>query len=247
MATMLHDGNTPFSGSDNVEHILSKDLLELSFKDRNDIQEEIHGVHCIAPKETPELIHSSLNELALALGSDDILPAHPKRGYKKGLEIQQRLQMETANKQLYVFGDDFRLRFLRLELFDVKKAARRILVFLDLLLDIFGSYALERPIRLSDFSEQEIEFVKRGFIQFMPFRDRSGRRIISYLPNDGYDFFTPLAKVTFSLILLRATDIGNRTTTSDSLKFCVLPFLQFMHHSSNLGQVILLHFMDGRT
>ena len=220
MATSIHDGNAPFSGSDDVEHIiLSKDLLELSFKDRNDIQEEIHGVHCIAPKENPELMHKSLIELAWELDNDNIVPAHPKRGYKKGLEIQQRLQTERANKQLYVFGDDFRLRFLRVELFDVKKAARRILVFLDLLLDLFGDYALERPIRLSDFSEQEIEFVKRGFIQFMPFRDRSGRRIVSYLPNHGYDCFPALTKVTFSLMFLKATNIGNRTTTTDSLPF----------------------------
>ncbi len=232
MATSIHDGNAPFSGSDDVEHTLSKDLLELSFKDRNDIQEEIHGVHCIAPKQTPELMHKSLNELALALGSDDIVPAHPKRGYKKGLEIQQRLQTERANKQLYVFGDDFRLRFLRLELFDVKKAARRILVFLDLLLDLFGAYALERPIRLSDFSEQEIEFVKRGFFQFMPFRDRSGRRIVSFLPNDGYDFFPALAKVSFSLMLLKATDIGNRTKTFDSLTHFLNIVYAFSHFSN---------------
>lgn len=232
MATSIHDGNAPFSGSDDVEHTLSKDLLELSFKDRNDIQEEIHGVHCIAPKQTPELMHKSLNELALALDSDDIVPAHPKRGYKKGLEIQQRLQTERANKQLYVFGDDFRLRFLRLELFDVKKAARRILVFLDLLLDLFGAYALERPIRLSDFSEQEIEFVKRGFFQFMPFRDRSGRRIVSFLPNDGYDFFPALAKVSFSLMLLKATDIGNRTKTFDSLTHFLNIVYAFSHFSN---------------
>ncbi len=200
MATIIggsDDGQGPFNSDDNVGNILSKELLELSFKDRNDIQEEIHGVHCIAPKETPEFIDRSLSELALALESEDFLPTHPKRAYRRSIEIQEGLKTETGNKSLYIHEDDFRLRFLRFELFDINKAARRIMIVLDLLVQFFGEYALERPIRLNDFSEEEIEYIKRGYIQFMPFRDRSGRRILSILPNDGWDFFPAITKVRF--------------------------------------------------
>ena len=51
-------------------------------------------------------------------------------------------------------SDDFRLMYLRSELFDVKKAADRIVKALDFLLEFWGEYALKRKIRLSDFTKK---------------------------------------------------------------------------------------------
>ena len=56
-------------------------------------------------------------------------------------------------------GSDFRLRFLRSELFDAAKAAKKIVGFLDLLLEYYGEFALRRPIRLSDLGKEATEKV----------------------------------------------------------------------------------------
>ena len=62
-----------------VDNLLSKELLQLSLKDRTAIQEEIHGVKCLAPEETPELLEASLIELAMALKNDDLIPPRKKQ------------------------------------------------------------------------------------------------------------------------------------------------------------------------
>ena len=43
-----------------VDNMLSKELNQLSVKDRNALVEEIHGVRSLAPEETPELIATRL-------------------------------------------------------------------------------------------------------------------------------------------------------------------------------------------
>ena len=63
-----------------VDTLLSNELMRLSISDRNAIQEEIHGVRCLAPEETPELLQSSLCQLALEL--DRNLPSEITRALK---------------------------------------------------------------------------------------------------------------------------------------------------------------------
>jgi len=151
-----------------VDSLLSKELLELSLKDRTAIQEEIHGVKCLAPEETPELLEASLLELDLALENDDLIPPFKKQAYRRSQKL----------RKTHVNDKSFRLRFLRMTLFDVEKAAEKIVNFLDISLDLFGGFALERAIRLSDFDNRELKYLREGEIQLLPFRDRSGRRIL---------------------------------------------------------------------
>lgn len=158
------------------EDVLSKELLQLSVKDRNHIQEETHGVRCMAVEETPRLVEDSLSKLVIEL--DENIPNAQKRAY---LLSQQR----PASKA-FVNSRDFRMRFLRCELFDYKLAAERVVRVCDSLLNLFGWYALERPVRLSDFSNAELKVIRKGRIQPLPFRDRSGRRITVLFP--GGDF-----------------------------------------------------------
>jgi hypothetical protein len=44
----------------------------------------------------------------------------------------------------------------RCELPDVKTASKRLVQVFDFLLEIYGQYALERKIKLSDFTEENI-------------------------------------------------------------------------------------------
>jgi hypothetical protein len=153
-----------------VDELLSKQLRQLSFQDRQLINEEIHGVVCVCPEETPEMIHTSLEELSMALAT---IPT------KVGYDTAQTLFGNSS----YVNTNDFRLRFLRTELFDTKKAAIRLVKFLDLALEYYGVEALRRPIKLSDLAKDEMESLRAGNHQILPFRDRSGRKVVAIVNN----------------------------------------------------------------
>ena len=45
--------------------------------------------------------------------------------------------------------------YSRCELLDVKMASKRLVQVLDFLLEIYGQYALERKIELSDFTKEK--------------------------------------------------------------------------------------------
>ena len=182
-----------------VNEILSKELFHLSMKDRNDIQEEIHGVHCLAPIETPQMIEESLKDLSNILKDDKLIPVSEKYAYllsqqqdlietvesESGTKIKTESGKKTPKtpesgskpkpksksaipipiiKETYVNDINFRLRFLRCELFNVLKAAKRIVYFLNLVLELFGKYALVRPIRLSDFTKEEQKDFRKGYV-----------------------------------------------------------------------------------
>jgi hypothetical protein len=170
--------------TNDFEKILSNEMNNCTIKDRSEIQEEIHGVHCMAPDETPELLTKSLIQLSIELDNDDHIPQDEKRAYILSRRLQQEQEHELNIS--YVNSIEFRVMYLRSELFDVKKAARRIVESLDFLLEHFGEYALKRKIKLSDFTKKELKIMRKGFIQLMPSRDRGGRRIVFAFP--GYTF-----------------------------------------------------------
>jgi hypothetical protein len=180
----LQDGTRPtslLSSTDprEVNALFENEIKKFSVEERNRIQEELHGVWSPAQDETLELIQVSLHKFATELRS---LPPLEKQAYLKAQTIsQQRL------RPFYCDHPDVYIRFLRAELWDAKKAAKRMAMFLDLLLDYFGVGALQRPIQISDFSDDELKAIKTsGEIQLLPARDRSGRRILAMVSNMGY-------------------------------------------------------------
>ena len=177
-----------------VENLLTQELLQLSFKDRTDNQEEIHGVKCLAPKETPELIelslyclvveleqqtsHSSTTTASISAGS-----AAPVETYKQAYVLSQSFQ-EGRN---FVNSRDFQLRFLRLEFFDSKKAAVRIMKFLFAAHALFGCIALWRPIQLEDFTSHERKDFRKARYQLLPQRAHgTGRLVMCAIPDETY-------------------------------------------------------------
>lgn len=151
--------------------------MELSLQARNDIQEEIHGVKCLAPQETPELLERSLFELDADL-NHIILTSSDET-------TNALLLARNHGNRTHTNSDDFRLRFLRCELFDVQKAAHRICEYLHRIRSFFGDFALEREVYLhKDFSREELREFRKGCLQLLPFRDRSGRRILVIFPGE---------------------------------------------------------------
>ncbi len=155
-----------------VDQRLSLSLMRLKFEDRNEIGEEIHGVRSFARDETPKLINESLRKMNFQL---ECIISSPNRDYKHAFEIARCLP------KTFVRDHDFRLRFLRSELFDPAKAAERMIAYLDYVLLLFGVHALSEPLNLNLFNEEESTALRDGVIQLLPFRDRGGRRILVFL------------------------------------------------------------------
>ena len=158
-----------------IDKYITENIMKLSLEDRSRVSEEINGVYCMAPEETPEMIQHSLQQLEIELGS---IPYKKKVAYQRSQSLaaasaaatstaaaaQKRSSTETKKKKVvpFVNSDNFRLRFLRAELFDIKDAAQRMVKYLDFVLELFGPYALERPIELRDFNKQEIKWFQLG-------------------------------------------------------------------------------------
>jgi hypothetical protein len=103
-------------------------------------------VKCLAIDETPVFIEKSIHELQIEI--DNNIPDVGKTAY-----LHSQL---TVKGRTFVNSKEFRLRFLRFELFDIQKSAIRMVKWLEESYSLFGSVALERPIRLStDFSSHE--------------------------------------------------------------------------------------------
>ena len=205
-----------------IDNLLWKDLHNLSLQDRNAVIEEIHGVQTIAPKETPAMVSSALREFAMHI---EHMPYEQKTAYLRSQELYPNS---------YINDSDFRLRFLRCELFDASKAATRMVDFLDMVADLFGDYVLKRPIQITDFSWEEMQCLRRGYFQLLPYRDRSGRRIFATVggmatdfpltirvsKDDAYVFF-------FSFFVLLLTFISSRIQTHSNTQFKILIYLLF--------------------
>jgi len=173
-----------------IDAILTKEILQLNSSDRNNIYEEIHGVRCMAPEESPQLLQTALEELDAELAK---IPESEKRAFSYASGISSNSCSTDRSTPNYVDTDEFRLRFLRCELFNAQKAARRLVSYLDLITNTLpfekaGLEVLKRPIMLSDFSEPEQIIIRKGHLQLLPFRDRSGRRVLAGVASLGISF-----------------------------------------------------------
>jgi hypothetical protein len=164
-----------------VDSFLATELNKLSFLNRENINEEIHGVRCLCPEETPQMLEAALEQLSLELAD---IPCSEKQAFLQS----QRLFPNNR----YVNDHHFRLTFLRCELFDARKAARRLVRHLDFVFEIFGNKTeiLGRPIRLTDLAPKSLKLLRSGCLQLLPVRDSSGRRV----------FFTCAFKTPYDVI-----------------------------------------------
>jgi hypothetical protein len=221
-----------------VEDSLSKELLKLSFSERNATEEEIHGVGgsflaLDLQEETTELLVQSLLEF-----DKEIMTIKYKRKYKQkqnddsGDDVLRNVESisssldettiikitssttsattKTPPTLCYVNDPNVRLRFLRCDLFNTKKAVKRFINFLEFTKEIFGDFVAERPIQVSDFCSKkgELRALKNSRMQYLPFRDRSGRRILTCVQQAGYESDTILRyKILMYLDWIASEDI----------------------------------------
>jgi len=193
-----------------VDQILSRELQNLDVQDRESINEEVHGVRCLAPTETIEMLNASLMKLSQELDLISDKPAY-ERSQQLGLaNTRNNNNNAGAGAALhggggtYVNTVNFRLKFLRCELFDAKKAAARLVTFLDLIWYLFGKEELLlRPLRITDLDKKEMAILKTGNFQLLPYRDRSGRRVFTVVSDLSlhHDFQMTVCKVLFCVVV----------------------------------------------
>lgn len=184
---------TPSAVSQFSQNMVAKDLYGISWQEREQAQNEIHGVidqidetptfvsGCLAKMEEhtqsklPRFKSSYVNRYRVRpnssssscsdVGSAVIPPSsHP---------YERAILQDTA----YVQSDRFRLAFLRTERFNPEKAAERLFLYFEEKEYLFGAEYLARDIRLKDLDDDTISRVEGGFLQVFPARDVTGRII----------------------------------------------------------------------
>jgi hypothetical protein len=147
--------------------ILAQELNRLSFVDRTNVQEEIHGVHSLMPEETSKMIEKALLDFSHQIR---LFPPEKTAAYQQALSLNSQ----------YVYDRDFRLKFIRADLYNIPMAVERFMAYLDVMVEHFGNDGLIRQILQSDLTRLEFEVMRKGGFQVLSSRDRAGRLVIVY-------------------------------------------------------------------
>jgi CRAL/TRIO, N-terminal domain len=145
-----------------VDSLMAQQMMQMSMKEREEVYCDLHGVPDEV-NETPELIIQAINDM-----KHELSKIHNATAYQQAL----------AQDRKYVHSQEFLLRFLRAERFDVERAAIRLVNFYSLKLQAFGLEKLTKDIFQEDLTETERNGMYESMTYDLPFRDRAGRAII---------------------------------------------------------------------
>lgn len=161
---------------------ISNALNGMSLKERDMLYQQIHGVEEIV-NETPEFVAERLN------GMQNEIDRLTKSSLT-GLPTQAYLLAKSQNAS-FVSSKKILLKFLRVDRFDVRKAARRLIRYFDWKMVLFGKEKLCKDITYADLHKEDIKDLKKGFVQRLPERDQAGRAVYFIL---GCDHVYPSAE-----------------------------------------------------
>lgn len=146
--------------SSRVDSLIAKQMSKLSMDEREKAYFDIHGITNVI-EETPQMIEQSIQAL------DDQLTR-----LKEATAYDQALSQNPS----YVENYSFRLKFLRADRFDAKKAALRLARHFEAKLDLFGPSKLVQDITQQDLQEGDMDGLV-CFIGHLPVRDSVGRLV----------------------------------------------------------------------
>ena len=162
-------------------------------------------------EKSPELLKESFVQLQIELDKlqpDSLAYNKCQKLYVDGDNYE--VDNKKSRRKSYINTDEFRMIFLRYELFDTIKAARRLVNFVELMYELYGDVGLQRRIRLDDLSELEFKVLKLGQLQILPGRDRAGRRsfIFIYMGYDEIEYTVQQRlRISFYIQMSLANDI----------------------------------------
>jgi hypothetical protein len=166
-----------------VDQLATKELNELSAREREQTYYDIHGISEKTNEENPEFIVQRLAQLQIVL--DRKIPN--KEAYDIALKISPN----------YVNNRSFRLKFLRSDDFDPFQAAKRLARHFDYKLELFGKELLCKDIEQDDLDEGSLKCLYSGWMQKLPLRDTSGRLVTVAFPRiEGCSDVSNLQKVS---------------------------------------------------
>lgn len=179
---------------DEVERLLARSMTTLSMQDRERAMEDLHGVraHSTVSTASSASAAASNDPAATPVSSATILTtsnsidelANDQRLTEMEVLLQQnsneayRLAMTQSPE--YVKDSRFRLSFLNTFQTAIA-AAQKMLQFLEIKLQHFGSEALCRDLTMDDLDENAKDCLECGFYQYLG-RDSGGRRVVGTFP-----------------------------------------------------------------
>eukprot|EP00537_Pseudo-nitzschia_pungens_P000664 CAMPEP_0172370992 /NCGR_PEP_ID=MMETSP1060-20121228/40774_1 /TAXON_ID=37318 /ORGANISM="Pseudo-nitzschia pungens, Strain cf. cingulata" /LENGTH=549 /DNA_ID=CAMNT_0013096479 /DNA_START=90 /DNA_END=1739 /DNA_ORIENTATION=+ len=192
----------PDVNPEEVDRMLANELNELSLYDRELVMEEVHGINRASERQQGAFegalvaMQEELDKHYLGNESSaSINQSIPTPGMEKiegdtqvvdsgsSSSLTFRAYREARSRNSHLLSDYlFRRAFLIAESNDPKKAAIRLMKYLDLIHDLFEtSHVLFRPIFLDDLHPEAKQELMMGSYQILPERDSSGRRVFCYL------------------------------------------------------------------
>ena len=143
---------------------LDDEIQRLDDNEKEQLQRDLYGQDSSGIDETPELLSTSIAQLQQALETTD---DDDKQAFL-------RAQQECPE---YVNSEMFLLPFLRCELFNAILAAKRIVLYWEEKLDLFGEERAFGPLTLNSLQESDLRVIQGGGVSILP-RDLHGRAVI---------------------------------------------------------------------
>lgn len=140
-----------------------REFDKLSPEEKEKVMRDIYGIE-EPVEETPTIVRDSLDQMdTLLMGC-----------------IKNKCSLKLARDRSPDFfeNETFRLRFLRVDSFDAKRASNRMMRHLEKKLELFGPDKLGDTITLQDLTEDDMDFMRSGGIQVVPAKDRGGRHVL---------------------------------------------------------------------
>ncbi|KAL3928461.1 MAG: hypothetical protein SGARI_005029, partial [Bacillariaceae sp.] len=163
---------------------IAETLAALPVEEREQIIRDLYGISSNTPsavnEDDPAFIQQKLEEMKEQL-------VRLRNSYSWNLRLAA-IELAESKNIAYVEDPKFRLKFLRADRYDAKKAAGRFIRFFDFKYGLFGEDALTRRIAWNDLQPEDQAALKKGCVQRLPLRDRAGRGIfVSVYNGEEYE------------------------------------------------------------
>ena len=162
-----------------ADSFLVDTMNRLSMNEKEEAFADVHGISD-SIEETPNFVQQKLSELDNGILK---LVGGDGPGQSNGVSAAAAAyNMARSMSPSYVSSRKIRLQFLRAHVFNVHEAARRILDFFELKLELFGKEKLTKDIELCDLDDEDMKCLESGWVLLRPERDSTGRPILTIVP-----------------------------------------------------------------
>ena len=150
--------------SEDASAMIAADLNRLSLEERERVFFDIHGI-AVAEEESSEMLTRCLSELDARISA---------------IRDKQAYNLALSQNPSYVTDQTFRLHFLRSAKFDTSSAAKKMIGFFKIKMDLFGVDKLTKDITLDDLDESTLSCLESGVCTVLPLKDRAGRVVFCW-------------------------------------------------------------------